>query len=64
MGASGEALPGQVRITFLEQYVAGDIRMFCLFCEWNDYDRLELASVDRIPLHDDYRSFIFWFRSF
>ena len=46
MRASGEALPGQVRITFLEQYVAGNTRMFGLFSEWNGHNRLKFAPVD------------------
>jgi hypothetical protein len=63
MGASGKTRSGQVRITFLEQYVAGDICMFGLFSEGNNHNRLKFAPVDRISLHDDDGSFIFWLGS-
>ena len=64
MGASGEAPAGQIRITFSKHYIAGDIGMFRLSGKRDHYNCLKLASVDRIPLNYDYRSFIFRFGSF
>jgi len=58
MGAAGKTRAGQIRFAFLEQYVAGDTRMFGLSGERNDHGRLKFAPLDRVALYDDDGPFI------
>ena len=64
MSASCKTRYTEAWFAFLEQDIPWDVRVFCLFSEGDNQNCLEFAPVDRISLHYNHRSPVFWLRSF